>query len=335
MKRFPYYILLVFLMIAAPSRGTHFLGAEVRYTPTGSAPYTYTIEVDVYSDLTSPADRPWILLNGVDTMPRVLILDEPTQTNCGSSRLSTYRIIRSFAGPGIYSLRFEDANRNSGIVNIPTSVQQGICVEALLVINPDLGENTSMVFDTLQTIARWEQNSLIHDPGARDEDGDSLSFELVAPKGTGCEPIAGYSMPADPNSAWVEEATGVFRWDAPVVIGQWNVTIRGREYRGGQLIGEVTRDMTVCVLPSDVGVNEEDVAPFALRSTVVNDQLWIDGEGRWSVMIIDAAGRSVMEVGTFWAGRSINVAGMASGPYHLRATDEQGRQRLLRFVKTQ
>lgn len=335
MKQRVHLFLALVLVIAAECQGTHFLGAEVRYAPTAPGPYTYTIEVDVYADLTSPADRPWILLNGIDTMPRILIVDDPAPTTCGPIRLSTYRIIQSFAGPGIYSLLFEDANRNGGIINIPTSIQQGICVEAMLVISPNFGENTSIAFDTLQIATRWEQNNLIHDPGAWDEDGDSLSFELVAPQGEGCLPIAGYSMPDGPNSAWVEEGTGVFHWDAPAVIGQWNVTIRGSEFRAGQLIGQVTRDMTICVIPQDVGIAQVTAdGPFSIRPTLTDDVIWIDAEGTWNVAIMDASGRIVHSERNATKDGPLALSNLAEGTYSIRASSLSGVPHVARFVKT-
>jgi hypothetical protein len=335
MKQRVHLSLALVLVIAAECQGTHFLGAEVRYAPTGIEPYTYTIEVDMYTDLSSPADRPWILLNGVDTMPRILITDLPAPTTCGSIRLSTYRTSLTYPGPGVYILGFEDANRNGGIINIPNSIAQGVCLEALLVISPISGANTSITFDTLQTATRWEQNTLVHDPGAREEEGDSLSFELVAPKGLGCLPIAGYGIPAGATSAWVEEATGVFRWEAPEVFGEWNVTIRGSEYRNGQLIGQVTRDMTICVYPQDVGITQVAAdGPFSIRPTLTDDVIWIDAEGTWDVVIMDASGRIVHSERNATKDGPLALSNLAEGTYSIRASSLSGVPHVARFVRT-
>jgi len=86
-------------MVCTQVHASHFLGAEIRYVPTGTDLYSYTIELDMYSDLNSTADRPEILLDlgdgTVDTVPRVLIQDFQTSDLCWMVRLNTYRTVHT------------------------------------------------------------------------------------------------------------------------------------------------------------------------------------------------------------------------------------------------
>ena len=178
------YIVVACAMTASPiARASHFLGAEIRYFPLGGL--AYSIKVDLFTDPNSSADRPEIPVDfgsGVwDTIPRVLIQDFPGGS-CGPIRRNVYESTFTYPGPGTYHIRTRNQNRSEGIINIPNSGEQGSCVDALLVINPLLGANTSIQFNTWQTVTTWNWSTLVHDPAAFDQEGDSMSFELVSPR---------------------------------------------------------------------------------------------------------------------------------------------------------
>ena len=314
------------VLLALPSWASHFLGAEIRYAPNGTDPFAYTIEVHMFTDLNSASDRPYVLVDygdGVlDTVPRNSISDFLSAETCGPVRLSKYISIHTYSGYGNYYIRFEDQNRNAGVNNIPNSIAQAACMEALLVIDPALGPNRSIQFDTLQFVTRWNWNTLVHHPGAHDADGDSLTFELVAPLGFGCMPIINYHFPVATNFAWLDPSNGTFLWDYPLSLGEWTLAIRGSEYRNGQLIGQVTRDMTMCVGPFFVGMNEaDDQAPFLLYPSLTDDLVSISN--RTSVMLtLDVISANGTLAGTYRAGpdqSSISLGHLAPGIYSIRA----------------
>lgn len=288
MRPTSFFLLCTLLLPSA--RASYFIGAEIRYVPTGTDLYSYTVEVDVYSDLNSSLDRPEISLDlgdgTVNIVPRFLIQDFQTPELCWMVRLSTYRTTHTYAASGTYTMKFVDGNRGSGILNIPNSIAQSICVEALLVIDPLLGVHHSITFDSMQIVIRRNWNTLIHEPAPTDTDGDSLTFELVAPRGDGCQPILGYQFPVGVNYTWLDPATGTLLWDYPTANGDWSLAIRGSAYRNGQLIGQVTRDMSICIAGFIAGIGEStSVTDFNICPTISGTQVMIENRSNNSVVV--------------------------------------------------
>ncbi|MCB0769375.1 MAG: T9SS type A sorting domain-containing protein [Flavobacteriales bacterium] len=321
------------------AKASHMLGGEIRYSPTED-PFTYEIEVFLFSNLNSPADRPEIFIDfgdGVtDTIPRTLITDYNSEAPCATVRLSQYLVTHTYSEEGAYVVRFVDQNRSSGIINIPNSNSQSFCVEAVLMIDQALGPNTSIAFDTLQFKFQRNWNALIHEPGAFDADGDSLAFELVQPNGHGCFPINGYQYPEGANYTWLEPTTGTYIWDYPTVWGEFVIAIRGTEYRNGQLIGQVTRDMTICVVGFIAGL--DDAGPFrslTIAPNLTNDLIWIENPSSSPIptWIHDARGKLVLSQ-TLGSGRSsIDLGQFPTGAYIVSATSATGQRFSGRVMK--
>ena len=339
MKRFLFLIVLIALITNV--HATHILGGEIKYAHISG--FTYTISVRFWTDLASPADRPEILVDlgggSVDTVPRILIQDDQFGSNCGAIRYSEYRTIHTYPGPGTYIIRFSDQNRNGGIANVPNSLSQPFSVSVVLVISPLAGGNNSMQFTTAQTYSDWNWSTLVHDPGAIDLDGDSLSFELVTPEGIGGVPIAGYVFPdqytAPGGYAWVDPATGVFQWHLPNTLGEFVIAIRASEWRNGMLVGQVTRDMMICISSIPTGIREPDEmeADVEVRT----------GSAQWTVMnssdeplrgeLTDAQGRIVRSMRLLPGLTNIPWDGLASGAFVLTSTTSNGRRSMHRLIR--
>jgi gliding motility-associated-like protein len=217
---------------------------------------TYEVLVKTCTKLSAEADRPELVISfgdgTVDTIPRIEELIYQTV----DSKENLYRGTHTFPGPGIYAIRVEDPNRNTGVLNIANSVEKFFCIQSELVISPFIGSpNNSPVFEECPCpeVAcinrRWIYNPAVFDP-----DGDSLSFALIPCKGEGCidfpipqvfqfpQQVGGGSMTIDP-------LTGTVVWDSPGIIGEYNLAILITEFRNGVKVGSVIRDMQVTVEP--------------------------------------------------------------------------------------
>lgn len=329
--------LLLLMLSGMSAKCTHFLGAEIRYALlTGS---TYQVEVILYSDLTSPADRPEVLVDfgdGMqDTVPRTTLTDHPANGSCWSVRVSSYGAVHTYSGPGTYLISFVDANRNSGINNIPNSVTQPACLGATLVVNPSFAPNTSPQFDTLQFVTHRNWNTLVHDPGASDPEGDSLTFELIAPNGLDCAPITGYQLPLAANFIWLDPTTGVLLWDYPTLLGNYVVAIRCSEWRNGMMIGQVTRDMQICVSELPTGIAE--VAPTApvTHASIADGSLRLMNRATTPVLaeFVAMTGALQARVQLPPGEYVLDIASWASGMYVLRTTASDGTTGSSRLVK--
>ena len=164
---------------------------------------------------------------------------------------NTYIGEHTFAGNGIYTISFEDPNRNAGIVNIPNSVNVPFYIESTLIINPFLGSNSSPQLLNPPIDNGCTNTPYYHNPGAFDPDGDSLSFSLITCRGYEGENIPGYNMPNASNYISINPTTGDLVWDSPTMVGEYNIAILIQEWRQGVLIGNVVRDMQISIIACD------------------------------------------------------------------------------------
>lgn len=164
---------------------------------------------------------------------------------------NTYIGEHTFAGNGIYTISFEDPNRNAGIVNIPNSVNVPFYIESTLIINPFLGSNSSPQLLNPPIDNGCTNTPYYHNPGAYDPDGDSLSFSLITCRGYEGENIPGYHMPNASNYISINPTTGDLVWDSPTMVGEYNIAILVQEWRQGVLIGNIVRDMQISIIACD------------------------------------------------------------------------------------
>ncbi len=246
-------ILLLFgLLISSLLHATHNRAGEITYRHLGGFQYEATIITYTKSD--SPADRPDLGISwgdgSIDTIPRI------NGSGMGelvapSIKKNIYVGVHTYPGPSIYTISFEDPNRNGGLVNIPNSVNIPFYVSTQLVINPFLGINNSVQLLNPPIDEACPGQIFIHNPGAFDPDGDSISYHLVDCRGEGGLVIPGFNQPIASNSFSLDAITGDLVWDSPLPsgIGEYNVAFVIEEWRHGILIGSVTRDMQISVVP--------------------------------------------------------------------------------------
>ncbi len=176
---------------------------------------------------------------------------------------NTFVITHTFQGPGKYKIWFQEFNRNDLTLNMDNSVETPFYVETEIVIDPFFGINNSPVL-TIPPVDNGAVNvRYIHNPGAFDPDGDSLSYRLEIPKQAFERPVNNYRDPNSPEFSTKQESGatpalfkidpvfGDLIWDAPGTAGQFNVAFRIIEWRkiNGKFeqIGYVVRDMQIII----------------------------------------------------------------------------------------
>ncbi len=176
---------------------------------------------------------------------------------------NTFVITHTFQGPGTYTIRFQEFNRNDRTLNMDNSVDTPFYVETQITIDPFIGVNNSPVL-TIPPVDNGAINvRYIHNPGAYDPDGDSLAYEMDVPKQAFQRPVNNYRSPATSEFSFKQEdgstppfltldpIFGDLVWDAPGTAGQFNVAFKIKEYRklDGKwvLIGFVVRDMQIII----------------------------------------------------------------------------------------
>jgi gliding motility-associated-like protein len=249
----PILIFLILLLAYSCAFATHQRAAEITYQHVTGL--TYEVKIITYTYTPSPADRPELDIYWGDgsssTLARTQKIDLPDNISVNVYEYKPPDAItnrHTYSSPGTYLLYMEDPNRNLGVVNIPNSVNVPMYVQTQLVINPFLGYNNSPTLLNPPIDVGCVNQIFIHNPGAYDSDGDSLSYRLVNCKTTGGIDIPGFTQPAASNFFMINSRTGDVIWDSPIMQGEYNIAFVIEEWRQGVKIGYVTRDMQIEIL---------------------------------------------------------------------------------------
>ena len=238
-------LLFIVFMLWTTCFATHQRAGEITYKHLGGFTYEFTIITYTYTP--SQADRPDIEVDWGDNsssfIPRISKISVAPDIS-----KNTYIATHTFSSSGIYSVSFEDPNRNSGIINIPNSVNIPFFIETVIVINPFLGHNNSVQLLNPPLDIGCVGVTYYHNVGAFDPDGDSLSYKLIDCRGLDGLPIPGYVLPlSSEKDITIDEVTGDLIWETPIIQGDYNIAILISEYRKGQFLGSVVRDMQITI----------------------------------------------------------------------------------------
>lgn len=199
----------------------------------------------------------------------------------------------TFPGPGVYKISFREFNRNAGIVNMDNSVNTPFYIETVIIIDPFLGCNNTPILLNPPLEHACIGVAFLHNAGAYDPDGDSLSYEFTTPKMDQDIPVVNYRFPnvhdinvydaqnedqTGPATFTIDPISGDLVWDAPGGEGEYNMAFIVREWRkiDGEWynLGYVTRDMQVIVEDCDNERPEITLPPDTC--VVAGDKLEVD-----------------------------------------------------------
>ena len=256
------------------ANATHIRAGEVTARRLSLSSLTYEIKLTAYFDIVNGPgaaeaqnDVVFIINNTRNTGTAVSLSAPriPPVVNIGNgTTMNVYTVQYTFPGPGDFRISFEEDNRNNNVLNIgpPPTQNLNFYVSTILRINSSLGLNqTPVLLNAPIDLAAIGQR-YIHNPGAFDADGDSLSYKLFTPQRSGVNG-AGINLEyKDPNLVTapgstesgsspatfrMDPLTGDLIWDAPVTRGYYNVAFVVEEWRDGILIGQIVRDMQIIV----------------------------------------------------------------------------------------
>jgi gliding motility-associated-like protein len=254
-----HFLILIMIGLCFQAYATHQRAGEITYRHISGLTYEFTITT--YTFAPSPADRCELeILYGDGTSAILPRVNGPSGLNPAGVwcehigelislliRKNVYKGVHTFAGPATYTISVEDPNRNAGVINIPNSVDVPFYVETTLTISPFLGPNNSVQLLLPPVDNGCVGYTFVHNTGAYDPDGDSLSYSLVSCRGLNGMPIPGYTIPEASDSISINPVTGDLVWETPTMQGEFNLAIKIEEWRNGILIGTVTRDLQVII----------------------------------------------------------------------------------------
>lgn len=235
-------VVLMFFLCSLKISATHNRAGEITYIQLSDLTYEITITTFTYT--LSFADRQQLEVNWGDNSTSIAerksILYLPNYY-----KRNIYTITHTYPGPGVYRIVVQDPNRNADVKNIPNSVNVVFSVSTTLIVNPAIGRNNTPVLLNPPYDKAARGYVFIHNPGAFDPDGDSLSYKLTVCTREDGKPIENYTLPPATNFIRVDSVSGDLIWNTPADTGKFNVAMEIQEWRYGKKIGMVVRDMQI------------------------------------------------------------------------------------------
>lgn len=246
--------------------GTHFRGAEITYESAGWNTYLFTVRT--YTTSSSPADNPYIFVDWgdgqIDSLERIEIVPDILLWN---GQQNIYKGTHFFNLNGTYDVKFSNLSRHQGILNIPGSVSEGICVTTSIVISTFFQNNSAWFSDFTSSILGCTTEPFNYIIPVNDLDGDSLTSELIPCTDENCLPISSYQFPNEmfTTNFSYNNYTHTIYWDLPYLQGEYSFAVKFNEWKdlgNGTFIlaGTVVRDFLI-IINSDcalVGIENEE-----------------------------------------------------------------------------
>ncbi len=268
--------LLLFLCVVQ-SYATHIRAGEITARRIDPQRPTYEITVTGYADTDSPVlfGSNGVLDLGDGTV--VPINNQGESRWIRRTRLTegtwkyTLTYTHTYPGQKTYKISFRELYRNEGVLNMNNSVNMPFYIETVIVLDAYYGVNNTPELLVPPVDKAAVGKVFIHNPGAFDVDGDSLSYRLVFCKQDEGIAVANYRFPdktfpagdfangtsitgGDPSFT-LDPVTGDLVWDSPGTKGEYNAAFLIEEWRKVNgvyaFLGYVTRDMQIIVEDTD------------------------------------------------------------------------------------
>lgn len=260
-------------MLAFRAQATHIRAGEITAELVSCQAYTYRITITGYEDtesgvefgegVLSMGDGTEYILNPNEDFVVRQIIDGDKQI-----RVTYFEIVHTFPGSGNYTITYLEENRNEYILNMYESIETPFFIQTQVITDPFFCNNTPVLTNAPVDGAVVGQ-AFIHNPGAYDQDGDSLSFKMVVPLQDKDMEVFDYTFPdeydrergdnpnplqedgSQPVYLEIDPVSGTLIWDAPANPGEYNVAFIIEEWRDIEgewvFLGYVTRDMQIIV----------------------------------------------------------------------------------------
>ncbi len=182
--------------------------------------------------------------------------------------IASYTTTHTYAQNGVYKINYRERDRSGGILNIPNAGD--VAYSTYAIINTNISNNFPLL--SIPPVDKACRGQIFfHNPGAFDEDGDLLTYELAVPQKDANNPVDGYGSPENiffyqglnystsnedgtgPPTFNIDGVSGQITWNAPGNIGQYNIAFKIKEWRLNditdewELLSEFIRDMQIIV----------------------------------------------------------------------------------------
>lgn len=250
---------LTLIITSLQSNASHLMGGQI--TARNILGLTYEVTLTLYRDtlgipISGVAQIDFI--DGVTGAPMSGLSLYPVYQPMVSmgNGVEKYAYIDTVTFPyaGSFIAYFSTCCRNASILNLPQPDTRSMFLDAMI-----WADSTNSTPEFLNDPITLAQDSVpfSYNPAPFDIDGDSLVWIMDIPMdvntsslGSGI-PILPYVLPPSDtaNPFTLNATTGEITF-TPIVIGNFQISVKAVEYRNGQPIGYIRRDMQLIVVPS-------------------------------------------------------------------------------------
>ncbi len=263
-------ITLSFLMMLISFTGmmaSHIRAGEIIAENINSSPLSWQFTLILFTDLSSDVQSTEVEFDFGDGTPKVIV-PRDFFFDFGNGTAENQYIVNHTFNSAIgarFQISATEENRNGCIINFDNSVNTPFHVSTEIVLDAAVGINSTPRFTQIPVVNANFGQKWIFDSGGFDPDqGDSVSYEWTVPRLSTDTDVLNYRDPdvvaggltEDGNAQAflnLDPVTGVIVWDAPNLLGCFNIAFNIVEWKQNPFTGEyikrstVTRDMQIVV----------------------------------------------------------------------------------------
>ncbi len=250
-----FLFLLLITFLPKNVYSTFIRGADLTYSVVG---YNVTFNLVLYEELSGTTFDSLEISYGDGNTGYLVKLNTITQSGI---KFSNYQGNYTYPGDGTYSINVCDlVNRTSGITNINNSVNTPLSLVAELTLSSFNIFSSSPLFGNDHFNKMISGDTVFHNTGTYDPDGDSLTFELVNCFGDMCTSLNSpteYTYPSTFGGGQSIDTMGILSYSVPISNVRFSFAIKVSKWRNGNLLCTAMRD--ILIENYWVGINE--IAP--------------------------------------------------------------------------
>lgn len=248
-------LILTCLLSFINTQASHLMGGQITSRNIGGL--TYEVTLTLYRDtlgipMYQTANVEYYD-NSLLLMVRTVLVGPAISIGNGVEKYQYVDTV-TFPYSGSFRIQFYDCCRNGSILNIGAGAGSGyLYLDNILSVD---SLNSSPIFLNDPITVAQDSVPFSYNPSPFDIDGDSLSWIMDIPmdyiQGTTMgQPFPVYFLPPSDvsNPFTLNPVTGEITF-TPIMVGNFQISVKAIEYRNGVVIGSIRRDMQLIVLPS-------------------------------------------------------------------------------------
>ena len=244
-------VLVACLTFATSSFASHMMGGQI--TISHNSGMDYHLKYTAYRDMTGIPIGTVATIYFVDStsganFTLTIPYDSLVTVLVPGVEEYVYETDVTFPNTGNWAIHYEECCRNAAILNMMLPAGESHYFYTNFMVDT---LNSSPVFLNPPIVLAQDSVPFYYNPLPFDADGDSIAWSLDIPLSSNGTPVAGYTLPPS-DSLFpfnMDPLTGEITF-LPNTLGNFQVSLRVKEYRNGIQIGEITRDMQIIVVPS-------------------------------------------------------------------------------------